>query len=155
VSIRVVLVNPLIPQNTGNIARLTAACSIELHLIEPLGFEISDRTVKRAGLDYWPEVKLFQHPSWEAFTESSLDENDRCWFFTKFAKRSYHDVSYRENDCLVFGSETKGLPESIRSKNIDNLVRIPIRNDKVRSFNLSNSVAIGVFEAQRQIGSLL
>ncbi len=151
---RVVLVHPLIPQNTGNIARLTAACDLELHLIEPLGFEISDRNVKRAGLDYWPEVTLFQHSCWESFTEKCLAPGDTCWLFTKFAEKSYHEAAFRERDCLVFGSETEGLPESLRQAYPDTHLRIPIQNENVRSFNLSNAVAIGVFEGLRQLDRL-
>ena len=146
----IVLVEPLIPQNTGTIARLTAATRTMLHLIEPLGFELSDRYLKRAGLDYWPEVKLEVHASWKAFFDRYAPPPERLWFFSKFAKRSYHRVTYSLGDMLVFGNETSGLRKEFHEQYRDRLLRIPMENPNVRSLNLSNAVSIGLYEARRQ-----
>lgn len=143
---------PDIPQNTGNIARLTAGLRCKLHLIEPLGFEISDKNVRRAGLDYWPEVSLQQHNNWSAFLESTKAKEDQMWFFSTKADQSFTEVQYRPGDYLVFGSETRGLDQWFHDHYPRQRVCIPIENKKIRSFNLANAVAVGLFEAKRSIG---
>ncbi len=151
-ALRVVLVEPLIPQNTGSIARLTAATCIPLHLIEPLGFELTDRYLKRAGLDYWSEVILTCHPTWEDFLEKTGVVSRDLNFFSKYGEQSYSKVQYNENSVLVFGNEEKGLSEVFHKKYHANMVKIPMENERVRSLNLATSVGIGVYEARRQIG---
>lgn len=154
-SFNVVLVHPLIPQNTGNIARLTAATGSILHLIEPFAFELSDRYVKRAGLDYWSEVRLTTHSSWDAFLENEgITSAEQLWFFTKKAERSYHSVSFSRGQYLVYGNENEGLPQEIHERYTERRLLIPMENPKVRSLNLSNSVALTLFEARRQAGLL-
>ena len=145
----VVLVNPEIPQNTGNIARTCAATGAKLHLIEPLGFELSDKYLKRAGLDYWHLMTYEVHASWQAF----LDANPGAvlHFATTKAPRDYCAAEYGPDDYLVFGRETKGLDEALLAANYDRCVRIPMRAD-ARSLNLSNSVAVVLYEALRQQG---
>ena len=145
----IVLVNPEIPQNTGNIARTCAATGAKLHLIEPLGFELSDRYLKRAGLDYWHMMTLELHADWQAFCEEYPDA--RLHYATTKAPRDYCAVEYGPDDFLVFGRETRGLDEELLAANYDRCVRIPMRPD-ARSLNLSNSVAIVLYEALRQQG---
>lgn len=145
----VVLVNPEIPQNTGNIARTCAATGAKLHLIEPLGFELSDRYLKRAGLDYWHLMTYEVHPGWEAFRAAYPDA--RLWFATTKAPRDYCAAGYGPDDFLVFGRETKGLDEALLSAHYDRCVRIPMIPE-ARSLNLSNSVAVVLYEALRQQG---
>ena len=146
----IVLVHPLIPQNTGNIARLTAATETDLHLIEPLGFELSDRYLKRAGLDYWAEVRLFLHANWEAFLEEKIPE--RLWLFSTRASTPFTEVNYGPDDFLVFGNESEGLPAHFHQRYADLRLRIPFENQRVRSLNLANSVAVALYEARRQLG---
>lgn len=143
------MVEPEIPQNTGNIARTCAATGCALHLVRPLGFEISDRQLKRAGLDYWHLVDVTVHDSIEEVF--SLLSKSRFFFFTTKAAKGYADVSYRPGDTLVFGKETAGLPRSLLLSHREGCVRIPIREES-RSLNLSNAVAIAVFEGLRQNG---
>ena len=145
----IVLVNPEIPQNTGNIARTCAATGATLHLIEPLGYKLEDKYLKRAGLDYWHMMTLRVHPSWEAFLAEHPDA--RLHFATTKAPRDYCQVEYGEDDFLVFGRETKGLDEELLANNYEKCIRIPMRAD-ARSLNLSNSVAIVLYEALRQQG---
>ena len=149
--LHVVLHEPEIPQNTGNIARTCAATGATLHLIHPLGFEISDRQLKRAGLDYWSLLDVREYPSADAFFEAHPD--DLIWYFSTKAPRAYTDVSYagRDEVYLMFGKETKGLPESLLHAHPQTTVRIPMRPD-LRSLNLSNAVAVAVYEALRQDG---
>ena len=147
--LHIVLVNPEIPQNTGNIARTCAATGAKLHLIRPLGFELSDRYLKRAGLDYWHMMTYEVHDSWEDFL--SACPGARLHFATTKAPRDYCAVRYEPEDYLVFGRETKGLDEALLAANYDRCVRIPMRAD-ARSLNLSNSVAIVLYEALRQLG---
>ena len=149
--LNVVLVEPQIPQNTGNIARLTAATSCTLHLVEPLAFEISDKNVKRAGLDYWPEVRLETHQTWESFLAKENPNKDQLWLLSTKAEIPYHQAEFSEHDYLVFGSETTGLSEEIHQTYPQSRLRIPIDNPKVRSLNLANAVAIVVYEARRQL----
>ncbi|PMB44205.1 tRNA (uridine(34)/cytosine(34)/5-carboxymethylaminomethyluridine(34)-2'-O)-methyltransferase TrmL [Fischerella thermalis CCMEE 5205] len=150
---QVVLVNPLIPPNTGNIARTCAATGTELHLVGPLGFEISDRYLKRAGLDYWPYVKLHYHESLEAFKTLHEQRGGRRLGFSVRGNYNYASFQYRVDDWLLFGSETTGLPPEVISS-CDATVYIPMSQPKVRSLNLSVSVAVALFEAHRQLGNL-
>ncbi|PLZ27611.1 tRNA (uridine(34)/cytosine(34)/5-carboxymethylaminomethyluridine(34)-2'-O)-methyltransferase TrmL [Fischerella thermalis WC542] len=150
---QVVLVNPLIPPNTGNIARTCAATGTELHLVGPLGFEISDRYLKRAGLDYWPYVKLHYHESLEAFKTLHEQRGGRRLGFSVRGNYNYASFQYRVDDWLLFGSETTGLPPEVISS-CDATVYIPMSQPKVRSLNLSVSVALALFEAHRQLGYL-
>ena len=146
--LNIVLVEPLIPQNTGNIARTCAATGARLHLIEPLGFDISEKAVKRAGLDYWPMVDLTVYQSLEElFSRNQVDD---LWLATTKAPRDYTQVQYREGCWLMFGKETAGLPGDLRAKWRDRCVRIPMRPD-ARSLNLANSVAVLTYEALRQL----
>lgn len=145
----IVLVEPEIPQNTGNIARTCAAAGCTLHLIRPLGFEVSDKYLKRAGLDYWQFVDIRYYDGigqlFSAFPEG------RFWFFSTKAARVHSDVRYREGDFLVFGKETKGLPEELLAARYESCVRLPMLGG-IRSLNLANSVAVAVYEAWRQCG---
>ncbi|HAG83844.1 MAG TPA: tRNA (uridine(34)/cytosine(34)/5-carboxymethylaminomethyluridine(34)-2'-O)-methyltransferase TrmL [Cyanobacteria bacterium UBA12227] len=151
--IRVVLVHPQIPPNTGNIARTCAATGTELHLVGPLGFEISDRYLKRAGLDYWPYVKLYSHESLDTFTAVYQQLGGRWIGFSTTGKYSYVQFEFQANDWLLFGSETMGLPSHILDT-CEATVFIPMSQPRVRSLNLSVSVAVGLFEARRQLGYL-
>ena len=146
--IKVALVEPEIPQNTGNIARLCAATSTPLHIVGATGFRLDDKAVRRAGLDYWDQVDLTRHPNLAALTEVLTDS--RLIYFTTKAERSYLDWEFTENDCLVFGRETRGLPVELLRANWDHCLKIPILNAKVRSLNLANSVGIVLYEALRQ-----
>jgi tRNA (cytidine/uridine-2'-O-)-methyltransferase len=151
---QVVLVNPQIPPNTGNIARTCAATGTELHLVGPLGFEISDRYLKRAGLDYWPYVKLHYHKSVEAFKIAHQQRGGRLLGFSVRGSSNYIHYQFQDDDWLLFGSETTGLSTEALSI-CDALLHIPMAQPGVRSLNLSVSVAIGLFEARRQLGYLL
>lgn len=146
--LNIVLVNPQIPPNTGNIARLCAAMQLKLHLVKPLGFSTEDRYLKRAGLDYWDEVNLEYHDSFEILQKKY--HHSRYFFFSTKATRTYYDQNYQCDDFLVFGPETTGLSADILLKNSDLLLKIPM-SGKVRSLNLSSSVAMVVGEAMRQI----
>lgn len=150
---RVVLVEPEIPPNTGNIARTCAATGAPLHLVEPLGFELSDRYLKRAGLDYWPYVDLHVHPSIEDFWQHAQSEGGRLIGFSARATHSYTKVNYQSNDWLMFGCESKGLSPEVISK-CDRTITIPMSKGYVRSLNLSVSAAVGLFEALRQTEQL-
>ena len=143
----VVLMNPEIPQNTGNIARTCAATGAKLHLIKPLGFELSDKYLKRAGLDYWHMMQYEVHESWADFLAAYPDA--RLWYASTKAPRNYCEAEFSDNDFIVFGRETKGLPEDLLAENYEKCLRIPMRAD-ARSLNLSNSVAIVLYEALRQ-----
>ncbi|PYI92789.1 MAG: tRNA (cytidine(34)-2'-O)-methyltransferase [Verrucomicrobia bacterium] len=144
----VVLVEPEIPPNTGNIGRLCLATGSTLHLVKPLGFSIDDRTLKRAGLDYWKEVDV---QLWDSFENlrRSRESGARFLFLTTKSKRAYYDVPFRAGDFLVFGRETKGLPESLLAAYPDDLLTIPMRG--TRSLNLATAVGIVLFEAIRQV----
>src|SRR5437868_7520618 len=145
----VALIEPQIPPNTGNIARLCAATDAALHLIEPLGFSIDDDELRRAGLDYWDKVDLWVHPHWRAFRDAVARE--RCLYFSAHGEISYLEASYTQNSVLVFGNETDGLPERIREKHPDRVYRIPMRPD-VRCLNLATAVGIVLYEGIRQLG---
>lgn len=149
-ALNVVLVRPEIPQNSGSIARLTAALKIRLHLVGPLGYSLEDRYLKRAGLDYWHLVDLRTYPDWDAFEQEH--PGARMLFFSARAKRPYLAASYGRGDFLVFGSETKGLGREFLRARESHTYNIPILEPGVRSLNLANAVAIVVYEAMRQIG---
>jgi len=148
-TVHVALFEPEIPPNTGNIARLCAANGIPLHLVGNLGFRTDDRSVKRAGLDYWPFVDLRKERDL-AELKSGL-EGSRLLYFSKKAERIYTDFEYRIGDCLVFGPETRGIPEHVLEANKSHTLRIPMLSGNVRSLNLATSVGIAVYEALRQI----
>lgn len=149
--INIVMVEPEIPQNTGNIARTCAAIGAKLHLVYPLGFSISDKAVKRAGLDYWDKLEIEEHTSFKEFLEKYKPEENNMFFATTKGKHVYSEPDYSKMDevFLLFGKETKGLPEDILQKYIDKTIRIPMRKT-LRSLNLSNSVSIVVYEVLRQ-----
>ena len=143
----IVLLEPEIPQNTGNIARTCVATGTPLHLIEPLGFELSERTVKRAGLDYWDKLVLYRYSSFEDFCEKNPDA--KIYMATTKARKTYADVHYEKDSFIMFGKESAGIPEDILINYQETSVRIPMQDD-IRSLNLSNSVAIILYEALRQ-----
>lgn len=146
-NINIVLVEPEIPQNTGNIARTCAATGAALHLIEPMGFRIDNAKLKRAGLDYWHELDITYYDSLNQFM--TIHGEDNLFYFTTKAPRNYTAVQYREPVYLLFGKETAGLPESLLREHPERCVRIPMRNN-LRSLNLSNAAAIAVYEVLRQ-----
>ncbi len=148
----VVLFEPEIPPNTGSVARLCAATRSPLHLIEPLGFEIDDKHLKRAGLDYWPHVDLQVHGSWQEFT--ARHRRARLRYFSKKAAKSYTSAQFGEDDFLVFGPETRGLPESLLRANESHSYLIPMMSPAVRSLNLANAVSIVLYEGLRQLGKV-
>ena len=150
---QIVLVYPQIPPNTGNVARTCAATDTELHLVGPLGFEISDRYLKRAGLDYWPYVKFNYHNNLEEFKIYYQEQGGQLIGFSKKGKINYTKFQYQTNDWLLFGSETNGLPQDVLDYCATTLY-IPMTQPKVRSLNLSVSAALGLFEARRQLGYL-
>jgi tRNA (cytidine/uridine-2'-O-)-methyltransferase len=146
---KVILVNPLIPQNTGSIGRLCASMDTHLVLVEPLGFSLDERALKRAGLDYWPWLSYEVAPSWEAAFEGVVSP----WFFTVYTQRPYSDATFTDADALVFGSETEGLPKALLERYPEERrVCIPMTNPNVRSLNLAQCVAVGLCEARRQVG---
>ena len=149
--LNIVLVEPEIPQNTGNIARTCAALGAKLHLVHPLGFKISEKAVKRAGLDYWDNLDIEEHISFEAFLKKYKPEENNMFFVTTKGKHVYSDPDYSkmEEVFALFGKETKGLPEDILLKYIDKTIRIPMRKS-LRSLNLANSVAIVAYDILRQ-----
>jgi tRNA (cytidine/uridine-2'-O-)-methyltransferase len=144
----VVLVEPEIPPNTGNIGRLCLATGAHLHLVKPLGFSIDDKALRRAGLDYWADVKV---TVWESFAElQAAHSQARFWYLTTKTKRAYWDVEFRDGDFLVFGRETKGLPESLLADNPEHTLTIPMVDSSTRSLNLATSAGIVLYEAVRQ-----
>ncbi len=147
--LNIVLVEPEIPQNTGNISRTCAVAGMRLHLVGPLGFDISEKAVKRAGLDYWEYLQLAVYDDLEHFWQDNPDCS--FWLCSTKAPRSYCEVSFRDGDYLIFGKETAGLPEQMLRKWIQRCIRIPMLDGR-RSLNLSNSVAIVAYEALRQLG---
>jgi len=146
--IRVALVEPEIPPNTGNIARLCAATRSPLHIVGATGFRMDDKAVRRAGLDYWPEVTLHRHPSLNDLYEHL--PTARFLYLTTKADKNYADWAFREDDCLVFGRETRGLPEATLKANWERCLTIPILNPQIRSLNLATAVGIVLYEALRQ-----
>ena len=147
--INIVLLEPEIPQNTGNIARTCAATGAALHLIRPLGFTIDDRKLKRAGLDYWDKLDITYYDNLADFYEKNPEAT--VYYYSTKAPRAYTEIEYPCPVFLMFGKETKGLPEELLEANLGHVVRIPMR-DSLRSLNLSNSVAVGVYEVLRQRG---
>lgn len=148
--LHIVLVEPQIPPNTGNIARLCAATGCALHLVEPLGFAIDDRALKRAGLDYWDALHVVVHPTLDAFFTQFAP--GRCWLLSTRATRNYRDAEFATGDALVFGKETAGLPGDLLAAHPDRSLRIPMRAGAVRSINLSTSVGVVAYEALAQLG---
>ena len=148
--LNIVLVEPEIPQNTGNIARTCAALGAKLHLVYPLGFSISEKQVKRAGLDYWDKLEIEEHNTFNDFLEKYKPEENNMFFVTTKGQKVYSEIEYSHFDevFLLFGKETKGLPEDILKKYIDKTIRIPMR-ETLRSLNLSNSVAIVAYDVFR------
>lgn len=147
--LNIVLVEPQIPQNTGNIARTCAATGARLHLVEPMGFRVDDAKLKRAGLDYWHLLDITYYENLDDFFEKNKDGS--FFYFSTKATKIYSEIEYPDNTYLVFGKETAGLPEELLLRNQENCVRLPmINNSAARSLNLSNSVAIGVYEVLRQ-----
>ncbi len=149
--IRVALVEPEIPPNTGSIARLCAATRVPLHIVGATGFRLDDRAVRRAGLDYWPEVIMHRHSDLASLYGSLPDA--RFLYLTTKADEAYSDWAFAENDCLIFGRETGGLPENVLRENWERCLTIPILNPKVRSLNLAVAVGIVLYEALRQTGA--
>lgn len=148
-SLNIVLIEPEIPQNTGNIARTCAATGAMLHLVGPMGFQITDKQVKRAGLDYWDKLDISYYDSTEEFFEKNA--GGKFYFFTTKGEIAHSDMKYENNAFLVFGKETKGLPDELLKENHDTCVRLPMRGI-IRSLNLSNAVCVGTYEVLRQWG---
>jgi tRNA (cytidine/uridine-2'-O-)-methyltransferase len=148
--LHIALVEPEIPPNTGNIARLCAATFTDLHIVGATGFRMDDRTLKRAGLDYWNEVRLHRHIDLERLYTALPDS--RYLYFTTKTEQSYTDWQFADGDCLIFGRETRGLPEDLLKANWERCLTIPMPNKNVRSLNLANSVGIVLYEALRQTG---
>jgi len=151
--IHVALVEPEIPPNTGNIARLCAATQTPLHIVGAIGFRLDDKAVRRAGLDYWPEVQLHRHIGLEDLHEYL--PRSRFLYLTTKTDKSYADWLFEEGDCIVFGRETRGLPEEVLRANWDRCLTIPILNPKIRSLNLATAVGIVLYEALRQTKAFL
>lgn len=149
-NLNIVLVEPEIPQNTGNIARSCVLTKSTLHLVKPLGFSVDDRQLKRAGLDYWQYLDIRYYDSLEELY--SRYEGARFFYATTKAKNIYTDIKYETGDFIVFGKESQGLPRDLIQRNLDNCIRIPMVKESVRSLNLANSVNIIMFEALRQFG---
>jgi len=148
----VVLVEPEIPPNTGNVIRLCANTGAQLHLIEPLGFKLDDAQLKRAGMDYWRHVEWHRWKNWGAFESAHRDGAARFWFIESGGGKIYSEVKFSAEDYLVFGRETAGLPKQLLEQNRERWLRIPMFNAEARSLNLSNCVALVLFEALRQQG---
>lgn len=147
--LQVVLYQPEIPQNTGNVARTCAATHTPLHLVEPLGFHLTDRYLKRAGLDYWPYVDLKVHPGLESLREQL--SSHRWIYFSAHAPRPYYAFQFLPGDCLIFGAETKGLPRELLESDPEHVLKIPLDRTRVRSLNLATTVGVALFEALRQL----
>lgn len=148
-SLAIVLVQPEIPGNTGSVGRTCVALGMELILIHPLGFEITDTRVKRAGLDYWPHVRLTEYASWEAFLEARTPRPDQLFLFEEFGAKSFYEPEYPDDAMLVFGKETTGIPKAIIDRHADRLVKLPMRSDVIRSLNLANTVTAAAYQALR------
>ena len=153
VAMNIVLLEPEIPPNTGNVARLCAATRSKLHLIEPFGFKLDDKQLKRAGMDYWEQVEWKRWRRWQEF-QAQLPADVRLWFIESGGPKHYGEVSYQPEDFLVFGRETAGLPKELLEQHREQWLRIPMFNASSRSLNLSNCVALVLFEALRQQGFL-
>lgn len=153
-ALHVAMVEPEIPGNTGNLGRTCVSIGAKLHLIEPLGFDIDDRAVKRAGLDYWKYVDLEVWSSWAAF-EPGIESLGQPWFFSAEATRPLWDADFTSDCLLIFGCETRGLPKTIRDRYSDRMLGIPMTSPHIRSINVSNAASVAIFEAQRQRRTLL
>jgi tRNA (cytidine/uridine-2'-O-)-methyltransferase len=149
--VNIVLVEPEIPPNTGNVARLCAATKTRLHLVEPFGFRLDDAQLKRAGMDYWEQVEWHRWPGWAAFI-AQLPSGARLWYIESDGPRAYTEARFAADDYLVFGRETAGLPRELLESNRETWLRIPMFNPASRSLNLSNCAAVVLFEALRQQG---
>lgn len=149
-NLNIVLFQPEIPQNTGNIGRTCVLTNCKLHLIKPLGFSLDEKACKRAGLDYWPQLQLEIHESYEDLRNKYKDGT--FYFCTTKGERYYHEVNFKEGDFLVFGRESSGLPNYIREENQGNLIKVPMVDTTTRSLNLSNTVAVIAYEGLRQLG---
>lgn len=145
----IILIQPEIPGNTGAVGRTCVALGMELILIHPLGFDISDKQVKRAGLDYWPHVNLTEYASWDAFVAARTPRPDQLFLFEEFGSRSFYEPDYPNDAFLVFGQETKGIPKAIIAQHSDRLFKLPMRSDVIRSLNLANTVAAAAYQALR------
>ncbi|MBY6014984.1 tRNA (uridine(34)/cytosine(34)/5-carboxymethylaminomethyluridine(34)-2'-O)-methyltransferase TrmL [Qipengyuania gaetbuli] len=146
----IVLVQPEIPGNTGAVGRTCVALDMELILIHPLGFEISDKRVKRSGLDYWPHIRLVEFGSWSDFIAERAPRSDQMFLFEEYAARNFYEPEYPHDAYLVFGRETKGIPGEIVEAHRGQMVSLPMRSDKVRSLNLANAVAAAAYQAVRK-----
>ncbi|RNJ63775.1 MAG: tRNA (cytidine(34)-2'-O)-methyltransferase [Porphyrobacter sp. IPPAS B-1204] len=145
----IILIQPEIPGNTGAVGRTCVALGMELILIHPLGFDISDKRVKRSGLDYWPHVHLTEYASWDAFLAARTPRPDQMFLFEEFGARSFYEPDYPDDAFLVFGQETKGIPRSVIDRHPDRLFHLPMRSDVIRSLNLANTVAAAAYQALR------
>jgi tRNA (cytidine/uridine-2'-O-)-methyltransferase len=148
-NLAIVLVQPEIPGNTGAVGRTCVALDMELILIHPLGFAITDKRVKRSGLDYWPHVRLSEYASWDAFLAARAPRPDQLFLFEEFGARSFYDAQYPDDAFLVFGQETKGIPPPIIARHPDRLFKLPMRSEVIRSLNLANTVAAAAYQALR------
>lgn len=149
--INIVLYQPEIPQNTGNIARMCVSNDLVLHLIKPLGFEISDKYLKRSALDYWQYLELKLYESWDDFLAQNLDA--KFWLLTTKSQKSFWDVEFNENDFLVFGPETRGLPEELLAEYKEQAITVPMRSENARSLNLASTVQTVFYESYRQVSA--
>lgn len=149
--LHVILYQPEIPQNTGNIGRMCAITQSRLHLIHPLGFKISDRHLRRSGMDYWYSLDLHEHADWEAFLASDAAPTGRTYLFTTHATRVYWDVAFAPGDGLLFGNEGAGVPRAVHAWAGDNRLKLPQFNPELRSLNLSTAAGIAVYEGLRQL----
>jgi tRNA (cytidine/uridine-2'-O-)-methyltransferase len=147
--VNIVLFQPEIPQNTGNIARMCVANDLKLHLIKPLGFEITDKHLKRSGLDYWQYLDYLVYENWEEFL--SHVNKSRIWFLTTKAEKSFWEVEFKQGDYLVFGPETKGLPEDLMRQDWNQAIKVPMRGKHARSLNLASTAQTVYYEAFRQL----
>lgn len=145
----IILVHPEIPGNTGAVGRTCVALDMELVLIHPLGFTITDTRVKRSGLDYWPHVRLAEFASWDAFLDERQPRADQLFLFEEFGATSFYEPEYPDDAILVFGQETKGLPHALIEQYADRLFKLPMRSDVIRSLNLANTVAAAAYQALR------
>lgn len=145
----IVLIQPEIPGNTGAVGRTCVALGMELILIHPLGFDISDKRVKRSGLDYWPHVHLSEYASWDAFLAARTPRDDQLFLFEEFGSQSFYEPEYPDDAVLVFGQETKGIPKSIVDRHADRVFHLPMRSDVIRSLNLANTVSAVAYQALR------
>lgn len=145
----IVLIQPEIPGNTGAVGRTCVALDMELVLIHPLGFDISDKRVKRSGLDYWHHVRLSEYASWDAFIQQRAPRDDQMFLFEEDGAMSFYDAEYPDDAMLVFGQETRGIPPAIRQHYAHREVRLPMRSDKIRSLNLANTVSAAAYQALR------